>query len=89
MKMFEQSKVSEFGVRLYVNQNFRVRVQLAQPISDKIWPNYAIYDTSIKVGTHLEYISTTIFGYRAFSDFALEGVGAISKMAAENLFPRI
>ena len=53
---------------------------IAQPICDKIWPNWAFYDSSIKFGTHLDLIITKIFGYRAISDFALEGVG--------NHFPR-
>ena len=47
-----------------------------EPLSDKIWPNCAFYDTSMKFCTHLEYIITKIFGYRAISDFALEGVGS-------------
>ena len=47
-----------------------------EPLSDKIWPNCAFYDTSMKFGTHFEYIITQIFGYRAISDFALEGVGS-------------
>jgi hypothetical protein len=29
----------------------------------------------MKVGTHLDFIITKIFGYRAIPDFALEGVG--------------
>ena len=48
---------------------------IAQPICDKIWPNCAFYDTSMKFGTHLDFIITKIFGYRAISDFALEGIG--------------
>ena len=48
---------------------------LAQPICDKIWPNCAFYDTSMTFGTHLDFIITKIFGYRAILDFAPEDVG--------------
>ena len=48
---------------------------IAQPIYDKIWPNCAFYDKNMKFGIHLDFIVTKIFGYRAISDFALEGVG--------------
>ena len=50
-------------------------IRLPQPICDKIWPNCAFYDTSMKFSTHLDFIITKIFGYRAISDFALEGIG--------------
>ena len=33
------------------------------------------YDTSMKFGINVEHIMTKIFGYRAISDFALEGIG--------------
>ena len=51
-------------------------LHLVEPLSDKIWPNCAFYDTSMKFCTHLQYIITNIFGYRATSDFALECVGS-------------
>ena len=57
---------NEFGINDY----------LVQPICDKIWLNCAFYDTSMKFGTHIEYIITKIFGYRAISDFAMEVVGS-------------
>ena len=37
--------------------------------------NCAFYDTSMKLGTNVEHIMTKIFGYRAISVFAVEGVG--------------
>ena len=49
---------------------------IVQPICDKIWSNCAFYDTSMKFGTRIEYTITQIFGYRAISAFALEGVGS-------------
>ena len=30
----------------------------SQPICNKIWPNCAFYDTSMKCGTHLDFIIT-------------------------------
>jgi hypothetical protein len=30
----------------------------------------------MKLGTHIKYIITKIFGYRAIPDFSLEGVGS-------------
>ena len=48
---------------------------IAQPISDKIWPNCAFYDTSMTFGTHLDFIITDIFRYRVISDFIPEDVG--------------
>ena len=59
--------------------NFKSVLLLVEPLSDKIWPNCAFYDTSMKFGSHLEYIITKIFGYRAISDFALDGVGSYFK----------
>ena len=52
------------------------KLPIVQPICDKIWSNCAFYDTSMKFGTRIEYTITQIFGYRAISDFALEGVGS-------------
>ena len=46
---------------------------IAQPICDKY--GSAFYDTSMKFGTHLDFIITKIFVYWAISDFTLEGVG--------------
>ena len=43
---------------------------IVEPLSDKIWLNCAFYDKSMTFGTHVEYIMTKIFGYRAISDFA-------------------
>ena len=52
--------------------------------------NCAFYDTSMTFCTNVEHIMTKIFGYRAISDFALEGVWRpFSKMAAVNLFSHI
>ena len=31
---------------------------IAQPICDKIWQNCAFYDTSMKFGSHLDFIIT-------------------------------
>ena len=43
--------------------------------SSDMWMNCAFYDTSMKFRTHIDFIISKIFGYKAISDFALEGVG--------------
>ena len=82
------SSVTDVG-RLTVLGN-NILYQPSRYTCDKIWPKCACYDTSMIFGTHLDFINTKIFGYRAISDFALERVdGHFFKMAAVSLFSHI
>ena len=38
----------------------------------KMWPNCAFHDKSVKFGTNLEYMLTSVFSYRAIADLSCD-----------------
>ena len=52
---------------------------IVQEVNSRIWPNCALYETSMKFGTQVDYTLLMIFSYRAISDLSGEKNGGHSE----------